>query len=154
MVQYCHQTPHCFTLDVSSTFWTFLPPAPLSRRFLLWTRTEFLLNPATRIPLSSHHLLSVLVSVALELQRKRHSNKRACRRVQNTFLNMSSRPLVGKRRDWHKKLFALLKTVKSHKFACTTAAPPRGDHLVATSYSNTRCRGVRRACRYRELECS
>ncbi len=26
--------------------------------------------------------------------------------------------MIGKRRDWHKKLFALLKTVKSHKFAC------------------------------------
>jgi hypothetical protein len=43
------------------------------------------------------------------------------------FLTMSSRPMIGKRRDWHKKLFALLKTVKSHKFACDASpkcAPP------------------------------
>ena len=49
---------------------------------------------------------------------------------------------------------ALLKTVKSHKFACTTAAPPRGHHLVVTSYSNKQCRGVRGAGRHREAECA
>jgi hypothetical protein len=51
---------------------------------------------------------------------------------------MSSRPMIGKRRDWHKKLFALLKTVKSHKFACEAFAQVRAIY----DDSDISCAGV------------
>jgi hypothetical protein len=105
------------TSNPSLLFQTFfLGCTPFPALSFFDSRTEFLYEFRA---VQSSHLVSLLGSVAPPKALALASIQiNACRSGKNKILNMSSRPLVGKRRDWHKKLFALLKTVKSHKFAC------------------------------------